>query len=366
MSSDILVVADANIPLLDELAAKGVRVKKVDGRQLTNAQLSHADALLVRSVTQVNEELLTGTKIRFVGTATAGTNHLDREYLLSQRIAVASAPGANAFSVGEYVLMFACLWMHEQRRNPFETTVGIVGWGNIGRTVGMLLSEVGCQILFADPFVEFAQLHAEPHRNIRKVELSEVVEQSTIVTMHVPLVESGQHATRGLIGPAECALLQDNSLLINSCRGGVVEESALASVIHAKSISVVNDVWENEPYVDAELAKTVWHGTPHIAGYSYNGKTAGARMVFQALESHFGLRVESEEPRQHHVPTIRDLIGVQRLDLQALVKHIDHQRQLLVDASNFKSMLELSDSERAKAFDAMRKTYPKRWESLRL
>ncbi len=367
MSSKIQVVADENITVLEELETQGVKVHRMAGRSIARKHLEHADALMVRSVTKVDAALLEGTPVKWVGSATAGVNHVDTRSLLDNGISFCYAPGSNAMSVAEYVLFFATHWCLRNSLTISGMTIGIVGFGNIGTRVAALFHQLGCTVLYYDPFVH------EPPKNMfaaeslnisRCKDLRDLIGRSDIVSLHVPLSQTGEHATANMVDAEELRCFKKDALLIHTCRGGVVRETALLDYMQKSQLTVVADVWEHEPIVRTDLAGEVWYGTPHIAGYSYDGKVAGARVLFRTMCEFFNIPYESDMPEHQHRRSLNSFLSGQQLDLEELVHHIDHSRQLLSDAASFKQLLDLADNERGKAFDSMRKSYPKRFESL--
>lgn len=271
------IVADENIPLLDECFADMADIIRRPGRALTRNDLKNADALLVRSVTQVNRQLLENTPIRFVGTCTIGIDHLDTDYLDRTGIDWASAPGSNANSVVEYV--YAALahldidWVGKR--------VGIIGCGNVGGRLYQRLKAQGVACRVYDPFLSEEQVP-------ELTGLDEVL-SSDIVCLHTPLTRSGPHSSHHLIGADELARLKPGAVLLNAGRGPVIDNRALLTHLEAgANLKVVLDVWEPEPDISRSLLERVALGSPHIAGYSYDGKMAGTFMIYQALCRHLG------------------------------------------------------------------------------
>nr|WP_255775815.1 4-phosphoerythronate dehydrogenase [Microbulbifer sediminum] len=251
------------------------QVTRVPGRNLQPSQLVDADILLVRSVTQVNSELLAGTPVRFVGSCTIGTDHLDTDWLEGHGITWSAAPGCNANSVVEYVFCaLSALGVDWRERN-----FGIVGCGNVGGLLQRRLQALGVDCAVYDPWLpdnpDSASLHSVLERDV--------------VCLHAPLVRGGPHPSHHLLGADEIAQLHDDAVLVSAGRGAVVDNRALLERLRSGSgPSTVLDVWENEPDIDLELLRHVDIGTPHIAGYSLDGKLAGTRMVRAALDRFLG------------------------------------------------------------------------------
>jgi len=266
---------DENIPLgRDFFSGLGEVITK-SGRTLCAADVADADVLLVRSVTQVNETLLANSRVRFVGTCTIGTDHLDKAYLDQQGIRWSSAPGCNADSVTEYVLScLACLqpqWLN--------ASVGIVGCGNVGGRLYQRLKEQGVACKVYDPFLT-------PAKRADLTSLEDVL-SCNVVCVHAPLTTDTSHPSFHLLGASELQQLKTGAVLISAGRGAVVDNQALSQLLDERSdLKVALDVWEPEPLLDLDLLKKVKLATPHIAGYSYDGKALGTAMVYQALCAH--------------------------------------------------------------------------------
>lgn len=273
------IFADKNILAVQGSFSRYGELHLFDGRTVKQADLLEADVLLVRSITTVNESLLGGTNIRFVGTATSGVDHVDTAYLDSAGIYFADAKGSNANAVVDYcfaALAFAAL------HKGFElsgSTVGIVGAGAVGGLFASKLERLGVQVRCCDPFLEQA---SGEHRQFFSLE--EVLECEA-VSLHVPLSDGGLFPTRHLLAAQELAKLRNNVVLINACRGNVVDERALEEVLaHRSDIVTVFDVWADEPNINSRLAASVDIATPHIAGYSQEAKSRATSMLVAAFE----------------------------------------------------------------------------------
>jgi len=275
------IVADENMPHVEPwFSGLAHSLTRKAGRTLTRDDLMDADVLLVRSVTQVNADLLTGTPVRFVGSATIGTDHIDQAWLAEQGIAFHHAPGCNAQSVVDWVLsVFARL--HLDFELPWwQRTIGVVGAGNVGGKLVERLKTLGVRTLVCDP------PRAEWEGEDDFVNLSTLLQASDIVCMHAPLTragEAGQHATEGLIGADQLALMKPGAWLINAGRGPVIQETPLLNALETQRIHAVLDVWPDEPRVSERLLNAVYQASPHVAGYSQEGKWTGTRMLAEAL-----------------------------------------------------------------------------------
>jgi len=279
----MLIFADENIPCVQSAFSTLGEVRRFNGRQLTQAHLRDADVLLVRSVTPVNEKLLKNSKIHFIGTATAGYDHIDLEYLSRNNIAFANAAGSNAISVAEYVVSALLVVSKKQGFKLADKTVGIIGCGNVGSQVLRKLNALGVTCMLNDPPLQ------EKTGDLHYVDLNTVL-SADIITLHVPLEKSGIYPTHHLVNADFLAKLKKNAILINTSRGGVVDETALLSMLDNRpDMAVILDVWENEPCINLNLLKKVTLGTAHIAGYSLDGKVRGTEMLYYALCRYFNI-----------------------------------------------------------------------------
>ncbi|EOL9020909.1 4-phosphoerythronate dehydrogenase PdxB [Cronobacter dublinensis] len=277
------ILVDENMPYARELFSRLGEVKAVPGRPIPQAELDDADALMVRSVTPVNRALLEGKNVRFVGTATAGTDHVDEDYLQAAGVAFSAAPGCNAIAVVEYV--FSALLMLAERDGfaLADRTVGIVGVGNVGSRLQARLEALGIRTLLCDP----PRADRGDSGDFRT--LDELVREADILTFHTPLFKDGPYKTMHLADEALIARLKPGAILINACRGPVVDNAALLARLEAgQALSVVLDVWEPEPELNTALLKRVDIGTAHIAGYTLEGKARGTTQVFEAYSQFLG------------------------------------------------------------------------------
>lgn len=349
------LIIDENIPLADEFFADFGEVVKKPGRLLTRADVQDADILVVRSVTQVNQALLDGTAVSFVGSAAIGQDHLDLNYLNSRGIPCATAPGCNAVAVVEYV---AAALLDLEARHGWSMagkSLGIVGLGNVGSRLKPVFEALGLTVIACDP-----PLADQGQQGL--VPLDEVL-NADIVTLHTPLTRTAPHPTFHLLGYDRLATLARGAVLINASRGPVIDNPALRRVLEERGdLSVVLDVWEGEPLVDTELAQRVEIATPHIAGYSYDGKVRGTAMIYDALCRHLG-RTPDKTPEQLIPPEAAHLIdlnegeGIQTCrDLVRKVYRIEE------DDVNLRSSLQHPKEHRIAAFDQLRKHYRLRRE----
>ncbi|WP_406663374.1 4-phosphoerythronate dehydrogenase [Gallaecimonas sp. GXIMD1310] len=339
------IVADGLMPLVESLFSPFGPVTLFSERQPSEPLLAEAEVLLVRSVTRVDEALLAkAPKLRFVGTATIGTDHIDAEALRRRGITLASAPGCNADAVSDYVLSALLNWQHEKQQPLTSLTVGIVGVGNIGSRVARRLEILGVKVLCCDP----------PRAAAGFVSLAEVLAEADVVTLHVP----GGPATRHLLASDELAALKPGALLINSCRGSVIDNDALVAWLTAGGDAVL-DVFANEPEFDPRLQGLARWLTPHIAGHSFEGKRRGTWMLYQAWCQANGQKVDGQFADYLPAPTIQRL-SVTGLPLRALANLVYDIRD---DDMWFRQGLMAGHS-----FDWLRRHYPLRreWASLQV
>ena len=287
----MLIIADENMPFVREWFAPFGTVRTLPGRALTADQVRDADALLVRSVTRVNRELLQGSRVRFVGSATSGIEHVDADYLRAQGIGCASAPGCNATAVVEYVLSCLCALDGVLEKLLAGGVVGIIGLGNVGARLTQRLQALGIHCVGYDPFLT-------PQSGLPLCDLDTVL-NADVVCCHTPLTATGAYPTRHLLDIERLRRLRKDAVLINAGRGAVVDNAALLDLLRERDdVRAVLDVWESEPAIELALLDAVTLATPHIAGYSWDGKVAGTRAVLDSFCGFFHLPLASECDRR--------------------------------------------------------------------
>ncbi|GAC10401.1 4-phosphoerythronate dehydrogenase [Paraglaciecola chathamensis] len=272
-----------SLPYAAEFFA-GLGDSQVFSHKDVNAELvADADVLLVRSTTKVNAALLDANKaIKYVGTATAGTNHLDKAYLQSRGLAVQSAAGCNAVAVAEYVLSALFVMAEKLDWQLTDKTVGIVGAGHVGTRLSEKLTALGIQYYLCDPPLADAG-------DSRDFVTMDTIMQCDIISLHVPLIEGGKYNTEHMFDTSRIAQLREDQLLINACRGEVIDNKALlASFVAGRKLNIVLDVWENEPDIDQALVPYIALATAHIAGHTVEGKARGTEMLYQQVCEQFG------------------------------------------------------------------------------
>ncbi|MBZ5486351.1 4-phosphoerythronate dehydrogenase PdxB [Halomonas aquamarina] len=280
------LIVDANIPAAERCFGAFGTLTRLPGREISAEHIRDADALIVRSITQVNESLLAESALRFVGTCTIGTDHIDHAALARRNIAFASAPGCNADAVVDYVLSSLLILAERDGWSLLARTVGVVGVGNVGSRLLARLQALGVKTLACDP-PRAAAMGEKGDQAFAP--LDTLIERCDVLCLHTPLVKDGPHATYQLLDAQRINELAPGTVLLNAGRGDCIDEMALRGRLAGKGdISAVLDVWENEPSIDASLRDLVALATPHIAGHSLDGKLRGTWMIQQALADHGG------------------------------------------------------------------------------
>jgi erythronate-4-phosphate dehydrogenase len=362
-----VVLADENIPFAREAFGTLGEVRLKHGRQIAHADLADVDLLMVRSITRVDAALLAGTRVRFVGTATSGSDHVEAADLERLGIAFHAALGCNAKAVAEYM---AAAWLTLAKLRGESLAgrrVGVVGVGHVGSLVVEKAQALGLEPVLNDP------PRARETGSDRYRPLHDLLD-CDIVTCHTPLTCDGPDPTYRLIGEAFFSRLKPGAWFCNAGRGEVVHEDALHRALDGKRLdAVVLDVWDHEPEIDGRLLARVDIGTPHIAGYSLEGKLNGTAMVYRAACAFLGVEPawnagSAAPPRPPGLPlpgfgegdsTLRHL---DREGIAALADAVTAFYPILRDDEALRKTVGMSAAERGKAFDLLRKTYPVRRE----
>jgi erythronate-4-phosphate dehydrogenase len=275
-SNPPVIIVNKNTPRSVETFGQLGTVRALKTDEITPDSVREAEVLVVRSETTVDEKLLAGSKVRFVGTVTIGTDHCDLEYLKSRGIGFASAPGSNSNSVAEYVTAALLTWAQRTKQELRGKSIGVVGVGNVGKKVARISRILGLKVYLNDPPLQ--RLTADSSY----LPLDELM-GADFITLHVPLTRAGGDATYHLFAESRLAKMKKGAVLINTSRGAVVEGQALLSALRSGHLSTaILDVWEGEPNIDTALLENVMLGTPHIAGYSLDGKLNAVRMIAEA------------------------------------------------------------------------------------
>lgn len=277
------LIIDKAIPFISNRFPSDIEVNYIEGDKITSDTIKDTDALIIRTRTKCNEQLLKGSKVSLIATATIGTDHIDMAWCEANGITVRNAPGSNAPGVAQYV--FSSLF--KLGFDPTKDILGIVGYGHVGSLVDKWAQQMGIRTLISDPPRKDAGC-----KDVEYLPLEEVIQKSDAVTLHVPLTKVGEHATYHIIGKNQLEMMKPGAILINSSRGGVVNESSLKEALREKKFKAIVDVWENEPAIDVELLSLVNIGTPHIAGYSEEGKKRATRMALEAVAKEFDFPVD--------------------------------------------------------------------------
>lgn len=300
----IKIVADNKIPFLEGALEEKARVEYLPGASISRRDLQDADALITRTRTRCDRELLEGTSVRYIASATIGYDHIDTGYCGEQGIRWTNAPGCNSSSVEQYMVS-ALLWLAVNRKLKFrDLTLGIVGVGNVGSKVAHAAEALGMKVLLNDPPRERAEEGTD------FISLEELKEQSDIISLHVPLNRGGEDNTFHLFDSSFLSSLKKGSILINTSRGAVLdEELVLEGIGKGKLSDVILDVFESEPHINSDLLKALTLATPHIAGYSLDGKANGTTMSVRSLSRFFGLGIDTWSPANIPAPESPEILA---------------------------------------------------------
>ncbi|MGA2172882.1 MAG: 4-phosphoerythronate dehydrogenase [Sedimentisphaerales bacterium] len=352
------IIADENIPFVKDCFASIGDVHTFSGRHITPNTIADADILLVRSITPVNEKLLADSPVKFVATATIGFEHVDVDYLKGRNIGFASAPGSNANSVADYIVA-ALLSVGKKHKITLKgKSIGVVGVGNVGSKVAKNCAALAMTVKLNDPPL------SRQTGDAKYQPLDELFD-CDFITLHTPLTREGQDKTYHLTDEKFFASLKPGCVFINTSRGAVHDTKALKTAIQNKKLgAVILDVWENEPKIDCELLRLVDISTPHIAGYSFDGKIAGMIMIYNAACGHFGLKPKYKTGDFLPPPTVPQ-ITIDKIspDLQAIL-HDTVQQVYCINRDDFntREIATVEQEKRGKFFDDLRKNYPVRRE----
>lgn len=349
------IIADENMPALDETFAAGNELIRVNGRQISRQHVKDADVLLVRSVTPVNAALLESSKVRFVGSATIGIDHLDCQWMTANNIEWANAPGCNADAAAQYTLAMMLLACERLKQDFWQQSVGVIGRGNVGSRLVHLLESLELPVVACDP-----PLQAMGQANL--VSMQEACSQS-IVSLHIPLTLAGPCPTQHLFNQQTLSQLPAGTLLVNAARGGVVDASALLPELERKRLHAALDVWPDEPCIDRKLLDRVEVATPHVAGSSVQGKRNGTYMIYRAFRASF--------PDLKHTPCIQTMRnpGAGILDFSVADSLQEVLQQLIRsscpvarDDQALRALRDRCCNGQGVQIDALRNHYPRRFE----
>ena len=352
------LVADSKIPFAREAFDQFGEVVTLDTREITPVSVRTADVVLVRSETKVDRALLDGSNVKFVGTATIGTDHVDIDYLAGRGIGFSSAPGSNANSVAEYIVAALSELSARYDFRLKGMVLGVVGVGNIGSRVVRYAQALGMNVLQNDP--PRARQTGLP----QFLPLDDLM-GCDVLTLHVPLSRTGPDATFHFFNRDRIRKLKQGSILINTSRGPVVETDALKNALSLRHLrACVLDVWEHEPCIDAELLRMSELGTPHISGYSFDGKVNGTRMLYEALCRHLGQpavwdqRVSFGTEVNPSASVAVDASSPEVILRKAVQQCYDIER----DDRSLRGVLNVPEDGRGSYFQNLRARYPRRRE----
>ena len=297
------IVVDDKIPYIRGAFEPYAEVVYLPGSQTNATVVKDADAVITRTRTKCNRNLLEGSRVRFIATATIGYDHIDTDYCREAGIEWINARGCNAESVNQYIASALFSWSLKKRTDLKNKTVGIVGVGNVGSRVEKMCKTIGMNVLLNDPPRERLEGSG------KFVSLEKIQKEAEIISFHVPLNRKGTDATYHLINEIFLMNLVKNPLIINSCRGEVTETNAIKKAIADGIISgYIADCWENEPEIDLELLNRTVFGTPHIAGYSKDGKANGTTMSVRAVSRFFNLGINEWKPDRVEIPETTEIL----------------------------------------------------------
>ena len=345
------IVVDKDIPFINGVLERFGNVLYLPGGAISRNDVSDADALIVRTRTKCNETLLKDTKVRFIASATIGFDHIDTEYCEAHNIHWTNAKGCNSSSVQQYI---AAVLFHLSNKLEFELagkTIGIVGVGNVGSKVASFCKTLRMGVLLNDPPRERTEESGE------FVSLDRIVREADIITLHVPLIDEGEDRTFHLVDSNLLARMKSSQMLINTSRGEVIDTRALVVAQKQRKLAAcVLDVWEHEPEIDLELLRLVDIATPHIAGYSADGKANGTSMSVRALSRFFNFGIDDWFPGNVPMPENTTV----ELDTKEL------RRQKIACKLVSRTYDVLADDQRLRnspgTFEQQRATYPLRRE----
>ncbi len=287
-NNKIHIIADAKIPFLRGVFEPVSDIEYLDPSEVDREKVKNVDALIVRTRTRCNAELLEGSKVRKIATATIGYDHIDRGYCADAGILWSNAPGCNATSVAQYVLSSLILIARKRACKLQSLKVGLIGVGHVGKAVEALLSKMGLEVRRCDP----PRQRIEPEETFYTKE--ELAQWADVISIHTPLTRDGLDPTFAMIDKAFFEGLKSEIAIMNSSRGEVIDETAM---LEAKANGLVSeliiDCWCDEPHINIELLDKAFIATPHIAGYSADGKANATRMASVVISDYFGLKIDT-------------------------------------------------------------------------
>jgi len=354
----VKIIADENIPFIKDCFSSIGQVTLSSGRDINADLASDADVLLVRSITKIDQSLLEKSRVKFVATATIGTEHIDTKYLRESGIGFAYAPGSNANSVAEYVIAALLALAKKHKFELDGKSIGIIGVGNVGSKVAQKAAALGMNVLLNDPPLQ-RQSGSEKYLPLHRLF------DCDFISLHTPLTFEGQDKTFHLADDGFFSSLKDGAFFINTARGGCCDTQALKGALRSKHLGgAVIDVWEDEPNIDAELILKADLATPHIAGYSFDGKVAGVSMIYNATCEHFGIEPKYKAGDFLPAPELALITIDETADNEQTIIHDTVQQLYTINRDDFntREILIVPPDERGQFFDDLRKNYPVRRE----
>lgn len=359
------IVADKQIPYVTELFSRFASIDLYDGREINADKIHYASILLIRSVTRVNADLLVGSQVKFVASFTSGHDHIDIDYLKENNIGYADTKGSNARSVAEYVISSLFVLAEQFNFNLQDKSVGIIGCGEVGSLVADMLDTVGVHIMMSDPFLRDAFFSVfqggvnigQQYRDIKELFSAD------ILTLHVPLIKEGLYPTQQLVDADFLERVKDDVILLNTSRGDVIDEDALKKHLRDKRIKLVLDVWQGEPNIDLSLLTGVIIGTPHIAGYSAEGKVSAIEIIFKSICKFLSIYTFLSAERLLELNNQELLIEVDMADEDAIKKAVLASYDVRRDQISLQCLSEqVGEQQRGAYFDQLRSNYAIRTE----
>ncbi len=352
---ELNIIIDENIPFAEKIFSRIGHLNIKNSVEISKGIPDDTDILVVRSKTEVNQTLLKNSRVKFVGTATAGIDHIDTDYLKKNEIGFSNAAGSNANSVVEYIFAVLFGFCSNSSKCLDQLSLGIIGTGNIGGVLADRAEKLGINVLRNDPWLEEKGVKKKFHK------LDELMD-ADIITLHTPLTKEGRYPTYHLFDKKQLDKLNKKTLLINSSRGAVVDNNYLLQMLEEKKIwGAVLDVWENEPDINLQLLEKVYLGTPHIAGYSFDGKVNGSVMIFNKICDH--LHIDLKLDVKDIIPKVED--NIIETDPSGSCERVIHNiiKKIYDIDKDFEKLKEMNNiNQKAAFFNKLRKEYPIRRE----
>jgi len=354
----VKIVADSAIPFAERFFSHIGELNLLHGEEINSESLTDAEVLVCRTVTTVNQQLLENSNIKIVACPTSGVDHVDLDYLFKHSIQFACAPGSNARSVAEYVVSALCVLADQKGLDLSAKTFGIIGCGNVGSLLQKFIQTMGLECLVYDPFLQKASSDGI------FCELEDI-KRADIISLHVPLTKTGPYPTMGMLDQQFFQGMKKDAILVNTARGGVVDEAALKIYLQSNDVAMtVIDVWENEPAIDHDLLVRADIATPHIAGYSIDSKLRATKTVYEKACAHLQLDsyiddLDSVFPvDEDHKISLSEYEN----DLEALSMAVLASYDVRSDAAAIRRMLEDNVTDHPGYFSELRNNYPIRRE----